>query len=396
MMDFLPRDIQSEMMAMANAYPIVTVLGPRQSGKTTLVRQLFIHKPYVSLENPDDRSFAELDPRGFLEQYPNGAILDEIQRLPILLSYLQGIVDLRPTKGQFILTGSHQHELHQSVSQSLAGRTALLTLLPLCLAELPTLLQNEELDYYLYHGMYPAVYHDALEPTKFYRNYLQTYVERDVRQMIHIKDLSRFQHFIRLCASRVGQLFNASNISQALGVSSNTVHHWLSILEASFVIYRLQPYFENFGKRMIKSPKLYFTDVGLATYCLDIQTQAQLARDPLRGSLAENFVISEFIKHRTNQGLEPNAYFYRDSNQHEIDLLMKQGHDLIPIEIKSSKTFHPEFLNGLRYVKEIAPDRFKSGYLIYAGAHEQRIHDFSVVHFSQTKAVNAAMIDSVQ
>ncbi len=396
MMDFLSRDIKQEMLAMAKAYPIVTVLGPRQSGKTTLVRQLFSHKPYVSLENPDDRAFAELDPRGFLEQYPNGAILDEIQRLPILLSYLQGIVDQQPTKGQFILTGSHQHELHQSVSQSLAGRTALLTLLPLCLAELPLSLQNENLDYYLYHGMYPAIYHDQLEPTKFYRNYLQTYVERDVRQMIHIKDLSRFQHFIKLCASRVGQLFNASHISQALGVSSNTVHHWLSILEASFVIYRLQPYFENFGKRMIKSPKLYFTDVGLATYCLDIHTEAQLPRDPLRGSLVENFVISEFMKHRANKGLESNAYFYRDSNQHEIDLLMKRGHDLIPIEIKSSKTFHPEFLKGLHYFKGIAPSRFKTGYLIYAGDQEQRIHDFFVTHFSHIKNISEAITDSVQ
>ena len=244
--------------------------------------------------------------------------------------------------------------------------------------------------------MYPAIYHDQLEPTKFYRNYLQTYVERDVRQMINIKDLSRFQHFIKLCASRVGQLFNASNISQALGVSSNTVHHWVSILEASFVIYRLQPYFENFGKRMIKSPKLYFTDVGLATYCLDIHTQAQLARDPLRGNLVENFVISEFIKHSTNKGLEPNGYFYRDSNQYEIDLLMKRGYDLIPIEIKSSKTFHPEFLSGLHYFKSIAPDRFKTGYLIYAGDHEQRIHDCFVANFSHTKAISESMADGDQ
>ena len=387
-MNFLTRDIQQEMLDMANAYPIVTVLGPRQSGKTTLVRHLFKHKPYVSLENPDDRSFAEQDPRGFLERYPDGAVLDEIQRLPLLLSYLQGIVDNQQTKGLFILTGSHQHELHQSVSQSLAGRTAILTLLPLCLSELPLELQHQDLNYYLYHGMYPRVYHDRLDPSKFYRNYLQTYVERDVRQMINIKDLNLFQRFIKLCASRIGQLFNANNISNELGVSSHTVQHWLSILEASFVIYRLQPYFENFGKRMIKSPKIYFTDVGLATYCLDIHNPEQLARDPLRGGLVENFVISEFIKHRANRGQEPNCYFYRDSNQHEVDFLIKSGNQLIPIEIKSSKTFHPDFLKGLQYFKALTHDRCTTGFLIYAGEQEQRIHDFFVTHFSHIKTIS--------
>lgn len=388
LMNFLPRDIQNEMLAMAKAYPIVTVLGPRQSGKTTIARHLFNQKPYVSLENPDDRRFAEFDPRAFLENFPDGAVLDEIQRLPILLSYLQGIVDEQQQKGLFILTGSHQHELHQSVSQSLAGRTAILTLLPLCLSELPPEHQNQSIDYYLYQGMYPAIYHDKLNPTKFYRNYLQTYVERDVRQMINIKDLSKFQHFIKLCASRIGQLFNASDVGNALGISSNTVQHWLSILEASFVIYRLQPYFENFGKRIIKSPKLYFTDVGLATYCLDIHNKEQLARDPLRGNLVENFVISEFIKHRTNSGLEPDSYFYRDSNQHEVDLLIKSGNELIPIEIKSSKTFHPDFLKGLNYFKNIAPERCNRGYLIYAGDREQTIQDFFVAHFSHIKKIS--------
>jgi predicted AAA+ superfamily ATPase len=387
-MHFLARDLQQELMSMAQDYPIVTLIGPRQSGKTTLVRHLFQHKPYVSLENPDDRSFAEQDPRGFLDAYPHGAVLDEIQRLPILLSYLQGIVDNQHTKGLFILTGSHQHELHQSISQSLAGRTALLTLLPLCLAELPVEHQHHDLDYYLYHGMYPRVVQDNLEPSKYYRNYLKTYVERDVRQIINIKDLSLFQYFIKLCASRVGQIFNASNISNELGVSSQTIAHWLSILEASFIIFRLHPYFENFGKRLIKSPKIYFTDVGLASYCLDIHTQEQLARDPLRGNLAENFIISEFIKHRTNRGIEPNSYFYRDSNQHEVDLLIKSGNELVPIEIKSSKTFHPDFLKGLTYFKALAPERVTSGFLVYAGAREQRIHDFGVKHFSHIKTIS--------
>lgn len=392
-MSILARDISDELLNMATQFPVVTVLGPRQSGKTTLVRQLFKAKPYVSLENPDDRAFAESDPRSFLDNYPDGVILDEIQRLPILLSYIQGIVDQTKKKGLFILTGSHQHQLHQSISQSLAGRTALLKLLPFCLSELPFNLQNQELDYYLYHGMYPRVYDDTLDPTKFYRSYLQTYVERDVRQMINIKDLATFQLFIKLCASRVGQLVNANSLSHEVGVSAHTITQWLSILEASFIIFRLPPYFENFGKRLIKSEKLYFTDVGLACYCLDIHKPESLARDPLRGSLAENFMIMELIKHRENVGLEPNAYFYRDSNQHEIDLIIKNGHQLIPIEIKSSKTFHPSFLKGLTYLKTIAEGRITQGYLLYAGEQEQYIHKIYVANFHHIKKISEQIIN---
>ena len=387
-MTILARDMSKEVLDLATQYPVVTVLGPRQSGKTTLVRQLFKNKPYVSLENPDDRYFAESDPRSFLENYPDGVILDEIQRLPVLLSYIQGIVDEKQTKGLFILTGSHQHQLHLSVSQSLAGRTALLTLLPFCISELPVHLQNLSLDAYLYQGMYPRIYNDNLNPTKFYRSYLQTYVERDVRQMINIKDLSTFHLFIKLCASRVGQLVNANSLSHEVGVSTNTIIQWLSILEASYIIFRLPPYFENFGKRLIKSAKLYFTDVGLACYCLDIHNPALISRDPLRGALAENFMITELIKHRENAGLEHNAYFYRDSNQNEVDVIIKKAHQLIPIEIKSSKTFHPSFLKGLTYLKSIAPDRVTNGYLLYAGTQEQALHDVSVINYLHIKKLS--------
>lgn len=394
-MQFIRREIERELLSMARAYPTVTVLGPRQSGKTTLVRALFADKPYVSLENPDEREFASQDPRSFFATYPQGAILDEIQRLPQLLSYIQGIVDARQDKGLFILTGSHQHELHQSISQSLAGRTSILKLYPFCLTELPQAFQKKELDYYIHQGMYPRVYDDQLDPTKFYRNYLQTYIERDVRQMVNIKDLNMFHRFVKLCAARVGQVFNANSLSNEVGVSSNTIQQWLSILEASFIVFRLQPYFENFGKRMIKSPKLYFVDVGLAVYLLDIHREAQLARDPLRGNLVENFVVSEFIKYAANEGMEPNAYYYRDSNQHEVDLVFKRGHRLVPVEIKASKTFHATFLNGLNYFKQLVPERVLQSFLIYTGERIQSIGSTHITNYTQIKKIYDTINQSV-
>ncbi len=371
----------NELVEMSKAYPVVTLLGPRQSGKTTLSRTLFPDKLYVTLEDIDERHFAESDPKGFLARFSEGAIFDEIQRMPALLSYIQGIVDKTDKKGLFILTGSHQLALHESVSQSLAGRTAILKLLPFTINEVTDITQQFSLDEYIYHGMYPRIFKDNLNPTKFYRDYVQTYLERDVRQMINVKDVLLFQQFLKLCAGRTGQIFNSHHLSNELGISYHTVTHWLSILEASFVIFRLQPYFENFGKRIIKSPKIYFTDVGLAAYLLDINTVEQVSRDPLRGSLVENLVVSEFIKNRLNQGFEPSFYFYRDSNQHEIDLLFKEGNNLIPIEIKASQTFHPQFLKGLEYFKALAKDRCKQGILIYNGDKEQRINDFLIYNF---------------
>lgn len=380
-MDILKREIALEMLEMSKSYPVVTLLGPRQSGKTTLSKALFPQKPYVTLEDLDERSFAEKDPRGFLARFSEGAIFDEIQRVPALLSYIQGVVDRVDKKGFFILTGSHQLALHESVSQSLAGRTAILKLLPFDINEVASITQQFSLDEYLYHGMYPRIYKDNLQPTKFYRDYVQTYLERDVRQMINVKDLGLFQQFLKLCAGRTGQIFNSNNLSNELGVSYHTVSNWLSILEASFVIFRLQPYFENFGKRIIKSPKIYFTDVGLATYLLDITNKEQISRDPLRGSLVENLIVSEFIKNRLNKGLEPNFYFYRDSNQNEIDLIFKEGNNLTPIEIKASQTFNPQFLKGLDYFKALTKERCKRGILIYGGEQEQRLRDFFIYNF---------------
>lgn len=381
-MHIIERALSTELVEMANSYPVVTVLGPRQSGKSTLVRQTFPKKPYVNLENIDEQRFALADPREFLRRFPEGAIIDEIQRLPELLSYIQGIVDEKDIKGMYILTGSHQLALHESIAQSLAGRTAILKLLPFTIDELSPSHANLSLDEYLIHGMYPRIYKDNINPTKFYRDYVQTYVERDVRRMINVKDLSLFQNFLKLCAGRVGQILNAHSLCNDLGISHTTVHNWLSILEASFLVFRLQPYFENFGKRIIKSPKLYFTDVGLATYLLDISTTEQIARDPLKGNLVENFVISELIKNRYNQGIEPSFYFYRDSNSNEVDLLFKSGNNLIPIEIKSSSTFNIDFLKGIKYFQEIAESRAPYGYLIYSGSQEQRIKSVQILNFN--------------
>jgi len=390
-MKLIHRNATVEVLNMANSYPVVTVLGPRQSGKTTLVKSLFPTKPYVSLEDLDEQAFIENDPRAFLEKYPDGVILDEIQRQPQLLSYIQGIVDKEPTKGKYILTGSHQLALHQAISQSLAGRTAILKLLPLSIHELSQTTPIKSLDYYIYHGMYPRIYHDNINPTKYYRDYTQTYIERDVRQLINIKDLSLFQKFLKLCAGRVGQLLNSNNLSNETGVSNHTVENWLSILEASFVIFRLQPYFENLGKRITKSTKFYFVDVGLAAYLLDIYSETQVSRDPLRGGLVENLIITEAIKNSLNNGFEPSCYFYRDSNNNEVDLLFKIGNQLIPIEIKSSQTFNMQFLNGLSHFKKIAGERCTQGYLIYAGQQEQKINAFQVIHFSHVAKMIATI-----
>lgn len=375
------RAIESELIDLANSYPIVTITGPRQSGKTTLVRKLFPEKTYINLEAPDIREAALTDPRGFLEGILEGAIFDEIQQAPILLSYIQVIVDENPGKGRFILTGSHQIELHQAISQSLAGRTALLTLLPMSLQELNDAGINLTLDEYVLMGGYPRIFNDHLDPTKAYRNYFQTYIERDLRQLINLKDLLQFQRFIKLCAGRIGQILNLEGLGNDVGISSNTVKQWISILEASFILMRLQPYYENFGKRIIKSPKLYFTDVGLASYLLGIENTSQLTRDPLRGHLVENLVILELIKARLNQGLDPQLYYFRDVQGHEVDVIFQSGNSLVPIEIKASKTFNTEFLKNLNFFKTLAGDKCARGFVIYAGDLEQKLGSFALLNY---------------
>ena len=383
----IKREIEKVLQELATQYPIITVTGPRQSGKTTLVKGVFSKKPYVNLENLSVRALAFSDPVGLLKKYPEGAILDEIQRAPELLSYIQEIVDENDQKGHFILSGSHQLELHQAITQSLAGRNVLLTLLPLSLSELAAADINLELDQYLYQGFFPRIYKDKLNPTTTYQSYVRTYIERDVRQLINIKDLHTFQQFIQICASRVGQILNVHSLSNDLGMSNHTIKSWLSILEASYLIVLLQPYYENFGKRIIKSPKLYFTDIGLVTYLLNIENLSQLERDPLRGHLIENLVVIELFKARYNKGREPNFYFFRDNNNNEVDLIFKLGNQLIPIEIKSGKTFHADFLKGLKYFKSLVDNRCDKGFLIYTGKEEQRIEDFYLINYKNGSVI---------
>jgi predicted AAA+ superfamily ATPase len=375
------RSATDELKDLAQNYPVVTVLGPRQSGKTTLVRNTFPNKPYVNLEALDVRSMAQIDPRAFLEQYPDGAILDEIQNSPQLLSYIQVIVDESNVKGLFILTGSHQLELHQAISQSLAGRTALLQLLPMSLDEITKAGFDLSLDEVLVKGGYPRIYKDNLNPTKAYRHYFQTYIERDLRQLLQVKDLIQFQRFVKICAGRIGSLLNMEGICNDVGVSSHTAKEWISILEASFIIFRLQPYFENFGKRVIKSPKLYFYDTGLAAYLLGIEEIEQLNRDPLRGHLVENFVILELMKARLNRGLDPQLYYFRDAHGHEVDLIFQSGHQLFPIEIKASKTFNKEFLKNIEFFRKLIGDKFGGAALVYTGDQEQTKGEIKILNY---------------
>lgn len=382
--------MQNELESSAKKFPIVTVLGPRQSGKTTLVQQCFPEKPYVNMESIHLRELASSDPIAFLERYPEGAILDEIQEVPQLLSYIQVRVDASRGKGEFILTGSHQIELNEAISQSLAGRVAILHLLPLSLAELKMAGISQTLDETLYKGCYPRVHADQLNPTKTYASYVRTYIERDIRMILHVHNLELFQKFIILCAARVGQIFNKESLAGEVGVSSKTIGHWLSILEACYIIYRLPPYFESFGKRVVKSPKIYFCDVGLVAYLLGIETIDQMARDPLRGNLFENLIVNELMKARSNQGLDPRLYFYQVSGRQEVDLIYQKGHELIPIEIKSSRTFNSSFISGIKSLKKIAPERFISPYLIYAGNEEMKIGDIQLLNYWHAASIVTA------
>lgn len=369
------RDITEELTESVKEYPVTTVFGPRQSGKTTLVRMTYPDKPYFSLETPDIRMAAETDPRGFLDDIPEGAILDEIQQVPQLLSYIQSIVDEKQARGMFILTGSHQPDVHQAVSQTLAGRTALLTLFPFSLHELYNYKDNWQAFEIISKGAFPRLHQEDLDAGRFYNGYVQTYVERDVRTLINVKDLTQFQQFLTLLAGRTGQIVNYTSLGNDTGLSAVSVKKWISILKASFVVFELPPFFENIKKRIVKSPKIYFTDTGLLCHLLGIETREQAQRDPLRGGLYENFVILEVLKSFYNRGIRPDLYFYRDSHGNEVDLVIRRKRRLTPVEIKSSATFTNTFLKGIRRFREVAKTPCDEGYVFYSGEEKYHLED---------------------
>lgn len=362
----LSRDLSSTLKRLSASFPVVAVTGPRQSGKTTLVRALFADKPYVSLENPMERAFAEEDPRGFLARFADGAIFDEAQRWPDLFSWLQGMVDERRSPGRFILTGSQQFGLLSGVTQSLAGRVGLTRLLPLSLSELPKSADLEP-DKLMLQGSYPAQHVQPINPSDWYASYVATYIERDVRQITRIQDLSAFQRFIRLCAGRSGQLLNLSALAGETGISHSTARSWLSVLEASDLIFLLPPYHRNFGKRLVKTPKLYFIDVGLACWLLGIRSSDVLALHPLRGALFETLVVNEFLKNRLNAGEPPELYFWRDNNGLEADLLFEQDGQLQTVEIKSGRTVTQDYIRAGQRSARFAGDEALLPWLIHGG-----------------------------
>jgi len=380
----IPRLLQKELLTQMDEFPIVTVLGPRQAGKTTLAKAALPHFEYVTLEDPEVSAIAREDPRAFLRRHGRQVIFDEIQRAPQLLSYLQGIVDEDGGNGMFVLTGSHQLELREAVSQSLAGRTGMLYLLPLAIPELAAAdLQLDSFEEYLLHGFLPRVHAQKQRPRVAYASYYQTYVERDVRQLIKLKDATLFEKFVKLLAGRVGQLINYDSLGNDVGIDAKTVRHWLSILEASFVIFKLPPYFENFGKRIIKSPKYYFTDTGLLCYLLGIEEASQVTRDPLVGNLFECLVVLEAMKSRFNQGRSPNLWFFRDNHGNEIDLLHDAGRKLLGIEIKSSSTYNSSFKNSLlRFREKVSP--LERSCIVYNGDRRSFSDGIEAIPYSRT------------
>jgi len=380
------RTLEKRLKEAARQFPVVTVTGPRQSGKTTLVRAIFKKYHYVSLELPDHRGFALEDPRGFIEQFDGPVILDEVQRTPELFSYIQVMVDEhRDWRGRFILTGSQNFLLLQSISQSLAGRCAVLHLMPFSLGELegrrpiaPEKLGSSipasrkppksDLLSTLFTGFYPPIHDRHLPPQDWLSSYYQTYLERDVRSILNVGDIETFGRFVRLCAGRTGQLLNLSGLASDCGITHTTARRWISVLEASFIVMLLRPHHKNFGKRLIKSPKLYFLDTGLLCYLLQVRNPHELFQRAERGAVFESFVVSELYKNFLHRGEEPRLYFWRDASGHEVDLLIDTGTRLIPIEIKSAKTIASDFFDDLRYYRDLSGNEARTAVLVYGGS----------------------------
>ncbi len=382
----LPRRALVTLQQLARGFPIVAITGPRQSGKTTLARQAFAALPYVNLEDPDTRGLALADPRRFLARYADGAIFDEVQRAPALMSYLLGVADASPRMGRFVLTGSQQFGLMDGITQSLAGRVGMLTLLPLANAELaqagrPPGAQRESLEQRLWRGSFPALYaeHRQTQPTQWFAAYVATYIERDVRQVLNVSNLLTFQRFVSMCAARSGQLLNLQSLAGDCGISQPTARQWLTVLQASHLVTLLAPHYRNFGKRLVKTPKLYVLDSGLLCYLLRIASPDDLFAHAMRGAIFESWVVAETLKHRHNLGLPPDLYFWRDNHGLEIDLVFEHHSRLHAVECKSGTTYSPSWLEPARRWRALVGDAAADPLLVYGGDDGHRGADYEVI-----------------
>lgn len=370
---------------MTTRLPVIVITGPRQSGKTTLAKALFSEYDYVNLEFPDVRAQANDDPRLFLTAHKTGVVIDEVQRIPELFSYIQGIVDETGKNGRFILTGSQNFLLLERISQTLAGRAALFHLLPFSISEIGSSFPiGDNFNQYAFTGTYPRIYDQQLQPTDWYPWYISSYIERDVRQIENVKDLNKFQTFLKLCAGRVGQLFNASALANELAVNYKTIQSWLSILEASFIIFLLPPFHKNYNKRLIKSPKIYFYDTGLICSLLGINSAEELNFHYLKGAIFESLVISEIKKYLANTNNRARLYFWRDSTGHEIDCIVETGMKVTAVEIKSSTTMNADFFRGLQYWQELTGDSAGNSVLVYGGTENQQWSKGQVIGWKNT------------
>ncbi len=384
----IKRHIAAQINRLKKRFPVLALTGPRQSGKTTLLKEMFAGYEYFNLENPEVLSLVENDPAGFINFHPKKIVIDEVQRAPQLLSYIQAVVDEQKLMGNFIISGSENLLLSEKINQSLAGRAAYILLYPLSNQELAGAnLLKSNVYQQMFTGAYPAIYDRRIDPIDYYNQYIATYVERDIKQISSISNLSLFRKFLALLAGRIGQLVNLSSLANDVGVSVPTIENWLSILEASFLVVRLQPYYQNFGKRHIKSPKLYFTDTGLACRLLRISSFQELQKHYLIGGLFENFIVMEIQKYIANHANSSQLYFFRDSNGNEVDLLIDSGINQIPVEIKAAGTFSSDFLKGIQYWRKLVNtsgvDGDQHGYVIYNGRQDYRSKEYSLLKWNE-------------
>lgn len=386
MNDYIHRKIEETILEASKYFSVIAVSGPRQSGKSTLLTQLFPLYEKYSLKDLNILDYAKNDPIAFLNQTDEGMFIDEIQRCPQLLDYIQGIVDNNP-KRHFALSGSSNFEVMKNLSESLAGRAGVFELLPMSIQEVTGKVDLDNLNQILYNGLYPSICAKKNIAKFFYPSYVRTYLEKDVRDLLQMKDQIRFTKFLKLCAARIGSLFNASELGAEVGVSSKTISHWISVLQASYLITLLPPYYENIPKRLVKSPKLYFNDPGLACYLLDIETPQQLDRDKMRGAIFENMMVMEAIKHRYNMGLEGGVFFYRDSNQNEVDILIKQEGELTAIEVKSSMTYSSSFEKTLTQIEGWIKPPISKKAIVYSGNFENTSGDINLINYRHISSI---------